>query len=388
MLDPHLPSGLESAATFVCAYWLFTCLHEGFHVAAACVIGHAKSALTAANLLTATCYKRVHVPGASGWHACMIKHSGWVGSVVLLTIMLSVNEWCMGVCQAAAFLAALDAVCSDLLGLVPRHSGADSFHCGNFGLVLLSKEHRDKVLQILKEMVRITMMRGAQSGGVITYVKKGSTGVRGIRSRVVNGKRTDLSELVTKKLGSDQRGASLLDGPRIYAGHTRFATTSKATFDGTHPHQWTPPEAMTVWRRNEQGAWTNKTENVENFICHNGDLDAFEVSLPPPPPPPPPPLFPSPPPSLPPHPLHFPPLCLFIFTRTHTHTGGSRNAPAGGVDAVARESQPCAVPFSCRLLRSGWPGGRAALPGCLVQGSCDSVCVCVCVCVRVKTCLV
>ena len=126
-------------------------------------------------------------------------------------------------------------------------------------------------------MVRITMMRGAQSGGVITYVKDGKHGVRGIRSRVVNGKRTDLSELTVAKLKSDQSMAPLIDGPRIYAGHTRFATTSKATFDGTHPHQWTPPEVMNVWRRDDKGTWTCKMENVENFICHNGDLDAFAI---------------------------------------------------------------------------------------------------------------
>jgi hypothetical protein len=37
------------------------------------------------------------------------------------------------------------------------------------------------------------MMRGAQSGGVVTYITKGIKGFFGIRSRVVNGKRTDLS---------------------------------------------------------------------------------------------------------------------------------------------------------------------------------------------------
>lgn len=127
-------------------------------------------------------------------------------------------------------------------------------------------------------MIRITMMRGAQSGGVVTYVRNGSKGVKGLRSRVVNGKRTDLSKLIIKKLAGDQRFAPLIDGPRIYAGHTRFATTSKATFDGTHPHQWTPPENIRVWRRSANGDWTCKVESVENFICHNGDLDAFEVA--------------------------------------------------------------------------------------------------------------
>ena len=145
-------------------------------------------------------------------------------------------------------------------------------------LTYMYTHHRDKVLEILKEMVRITMMRGAQSGGVITYVKKGQTSFRGIRSRVVNGKRTNLSELVVAKLDSDLRFVSLPDAPRIFAGHTRFATTSKATFDGTHPHQWSPPEMMRVWRRDQGGAWSSVLESVENFICHNGDLDAFDVA--------------------------------------------------------------------------------------------------------------
>lgn len=40
------------------------------------------------------------------------------------------------------------------------------------------------------------MMRGAQSGGVVTYVPdKTATGPRGLRVRVVNGKRTNLDEL-------------------------------------------------------------------------------------------------------------------------------------------------------------------------------------------------
>ena len=60
--------------------------------------------------------------------------------------------------------------------------------------------------------------------------------------------------------------------------HTHAHThTTKATFDGTHPHQWTPPEVMGVWRRSELGEWRHQEESVENFICHNGDLDAFEI---------------------------------------------------------------------------------------------------------------
>ena len=289
-----------TSLTLLGAYWLLTCVHELFHLMAACVAGHAGGALTTDNLWSATCSKHVCVRGANGWHAAVIRHSGWVGSLLLaggLSCTCAVSfAW-----QAAAWLVAVDSMCSDLFG---KHAGAkdahqncrhvtssmlrvahamradDIFHCGNFGLLLLSREKslRNKVVSVLKEMVRVTMMRGAQSGGVVTYVKNGKKGVKGVRSRVVNGKRTDLSELVANKLSSDQKFCQLLDGPRLYAGHTRFATTSKATFDGTHPHQWTPREDMMIWRRSVEGVWTPKTLSVENYICHNGDLDSFDVA--------------------------------------------------------------------------------------------------------------
>ena len=109
---------------------------------------------------------------------------------VSLSFYAGVSEaW--AVWQAASWLTALDSMCSDLLNLNLEGAcdhGQSVFRCGNFGLVILCKENRNKVLAILKEMVRITMMRGAQSGGVITYVRNGSKGVRGVRSRVVNGK--------------------------------------------------------------------------------------------------------------------------------------------------------------------------------------------------------
>ena len=152
---------LDAAASFLAAYLLLTCVHEVFHIAAACLVGHV-SALSAANLVSATCSKSVSVPGASGWRAAFIKHAGWVGSA-LLAAALSASEQYAGVVQAAAWLTALDAACSDLLGL-EASARSDVFHCGNFGLVIISKEHRDKVFAILKEMVRITS-ECARGGG-------------------------------------------------------------------------------------------------------------------------------------------------------------------------------------------------------------------------------
>ena len=59
-------------------------------------------------------------------------------------------------------------------------------------------------LDILEHMANVTMMRGAQSGGVVTFVKskrtsKGSNLI-GVRSRILNAKRTDLSKKIREKV--------------------------------------------------------------------------------------------------------------------------------------------------------------------------------------------
>jgi len=149
----ELMEHLHSTTAFLAVYWLLTCVHETFHILAACVVGHFFSALTTSNLISAACSRHVHVPGVSGWRADVIQHAGWIGSVVV-ALCLNLGE-CETFVQAAAWLTALDAMCSDLLGMTAS-SCKDVFYCGNFGLVILNKEHRDKVLKILQEMVRIT----------------------------------------------------------------------------------------------------------------------------------------------------------------------------------------------------------------------------------------
>jgi len=65
----------------------------------------------------------------------------------------------------------------------------------------------------------------------------------GCRARVVNGKRTDLTELVLSKFQRElerQRGFTGeidLRAPQLFQGHTRFATSSICDLGGCHPHQ-------------------------------------------------------------------------------------------------------------------------------------------------------
>ncbi len=62
---------------------------------------------------------------------------------------------------AGAAVVAIEAICSDLLELdyvVSNPRLRDAFHCGNFGLVLISQENRNYVIDILHKMIQVTMM--------------------------------------------------------------------------------------------------------------------------------------------------------------------------------------------------------------------------------------
>lgn len=144
--------------------------------------------------------------------------------------------------------------------------------CGNFGLLLLLPIERPAILTLLRRMLRVTMVRGAQSAGLVTYEKK-QHGATGLRCRVVNGKRTDLADLLLEKFSS---ALSARASARLYQGHTRFATSSICNLGGCHPHQWLPPNLQNAWRFAD-GIFVAERCNVESYITHNGDLDFFTV---------------------------------------------------------------------------------------------------------------
>ena len=206
-------------------------------------------------------------------------------------------------------MTAAEALWTDLLGmeqmalmkkstvtaasLLPPHTW---FYCGNFGMIILSKlwltgsDGGEMAKTILQKMIQVTMMRGAQSGGVVTFIgghaddgmrdelKHKTKGLFGVRARVVNTKRGDLSVGVRSKLEAAERGLALRGRGRVYAGHTRFATTSKASFDGTHPHQWSPRARLPIWSGFREVEPPARGERwIENFICHNGDFDFYTV---------------------------------------------------------------------------------------------------------------
>ena len=133
---------------------------------------------------------------------------------------------------------------------------------------------------LLRRMLKVTMARGAQSAGITTYAlaasTAGATTMIGSRFRCVNGKRTDLSELLMRK-ARWVLAPRAVSAPQLFQGHTRFATSSIADFEGCHPHQWSARETQRYWSYDAPSAqWSASEQNVEAYITHNGDLDFFE----------------------------------------------------------------------------------------------------------------
>ena len=260
-------------------------LHEGCHVLAAALLGyHEWSVSVIAWQPCARIAKRL-----APRHRSLVRHAGWVGSLVVATLCtwrcLSDAAWSCWWGVAVAWLTAADAIHSDLLGAaLPAAAGATSgaggcFYCGNFGLLLINGASKHLVGPLLRKMIKITMMRGAQSAGVVTYTRQSGRVIGGVgkRHRVVNGKRTDLADKLLRK-GKEMVKPANIQATQIFQGHTRFATTSIADFDGTHPHQWSAPTRERHWAAVPgQPRVVSAMAHVEANVTHNGDLDFFDI---------------------------------------------------------------------------------------------------------------
>ena len=163
-------------------------------------------------------------------------------------------------------------------------------------------------LESFPSYISLLKWTGAQSGGVVTfepdhYTKNHSSTtpppLHGVRSRVVNAKRSDLSKRIRNKVVADncERMTGNLHGynkaeyninvgggklVRGFFGHTRFATSSKASFDGTHPHRWSKRRLYNVYLFGSSSSSIASCKprriGVENYITHNGDFEFLRVN--------------------------------------------------------------------------------------------------------------
>jgi len=263
-------------------YILFGALHELAHVLTAFLTNQTGGLLNdgiGLFLFRTLLLRQCNLPEIrEDFYGDLVRHSGWVASLLFLYFSRNSKN-----AQLAASLTALEAISTDLLGFIPKFPNGVLF-CGNFGVIMLHKAWSSNgdttVLDILEKMVQVTMMRGAQSGGVVAFHCQENHAIKGVRSRVVNSKRTDLSKKIRKKL---QQDVSLEKGDiPFFSGHTRFATSSKATFSGTHPQQWTPPTMRRVYDFNVPHSGRHLIEprqiRVENYVTHNGDFDFYNIN--------------------------------------------------------------------------------------------------------------
>ena len=306
-------------------YLLFGALHELAHVVTyECLggggilerIGKVSDIISiGVGIVFGRCYS-VDTTAASEISIQITRHSGWLFSLCLAIALQLVqrNEKKSSdnrtVSPATiAHVVCLEALVTDLLGWIPQRHGA--FFCGNFGLILLNNawvscDGGKTALDVMQAMIHNTMIRGAQCGGVVTYRKTRVTGshshkpvLKGVRCRTVNDKRSDLSLKIRRALehsvcraGDKKLQGYDMDGDlvRAFYGHTRFATSSKANFDGCHPHQWTPTSHRRVYHpfvahATAQGGFLRSASQsvlrnvpVSNYVTHNGDLDFFQIN--------------------------------------------------------------------------------------------------------------
>jgi hypothetical protein len=278
------------------AYLAFGLAHEVAHVVAAFAVDCHHGMLAEGEtyvsfFIRITLGRAVQLPATAGDEGMesLVRQAGWMVSVLAALIVVLFAKNIPRTIQNAAYITAVEAIASDLFGFGCISHGTGTFLCGNFGLIIVNpawingpgSDNGKEALKIVKKLVEVTMMRGAQSGGVVCWTKgTNADGYRGIRSRVVNAKRTDLSRRIYKKVLTDAFSKGRLkSGIRGFFGHTRFATSSKATFEGTHPHQWSHSRLWRVFGKDQRFKSKPKATHVivENYVTHNGDFDFFRV---------------------------------------------------------------------------------------------------------------
>lgn len=315
--QPSSRSIVNTTGWILLSYLLFGALHELSHIICAYVLGIGVDGITTISLVRVTLGRQIHIgmPPSDDDNTdtaamAMIRHAGWISSCLLaLMVHASLsnidNKSKRSHCHVAttltdleyswetiliwtAYATALESLATDLFQFTPSTTSINTstiFYCGNFGLIILNpmwREHScDSALAILKDMIRVTMMRGAQSGGVVTFDPasgNNNASSKATRSRVVNMKRTDLSEGIIAKVKKDNRRAFRSSGSKTvktFSGHTRFATTSVANFDGTHPHRWSPQGMRSVY---DFTAGKANLVGVENYVMHNGDFEFYDLN--------------------------------------------------------------------------------------------------------------
>jgi len=348
-------------ARIIFTYWNHTTTHlYSSNRTTTLTVSLSCSIPTSTNITKATTTNVTSLQTASLPVASVATSASSLAASIYSLLFPPINSY-MDWCTLAAVVTAIDAIWTDYFRYKPFFSPTQStigqdddsgddggmiFYCGNFGLILLhsawlyhhtheSKSHQEEdnvptstpsnnptssspsvstklvsslppALSILQKMISITMMRGAQSGGIVTFCKDGTTTttaaasrkVKGkgkggkhekkkewykdleltsIRSRVVKSKRGDLSQLLIHKL---QKDASSLFRPRPSPSIPITTTTSTPTPTSKHL-----PIDESIKSVNSLGSIGNSVRRMKRKITNLAmeeelmELDASSFSL-------------------------------------------------------------------------------------------------------------
>ena len=117
-------------------YILFGALHELAHVCTALLLGY--SLRTDAAFWVGVLLQRRTDLAVDDCE--LVRHAGWIASCVIAIVLYKTKK--LEKCKTAAFVTALEALSTDLLGLghlLPAigSSTTTAVLCGNFGVILL-----------------------------------------------------------------------------------------------------------------------------------------------------------------------------------------------------------------------------------------------------------
>jgi hypothetical protein len=200
---------ISSHLCAISSYLLCGFIHELSHIAAASIFAHDHFQVWKdVDWLDVLLHRRFQIESSllvSNNTSLIVRHFGWITSIIIaiiISLLKNQIKTCIGGdsseeekkptskfihwMELAAFITAIDAIWTDLFQMNPLfpfdyystndnyQQGLDDsktmvFFCGNFGIIILHSAWLDdnggsSALGILKKMIEVTMMRGAQTG--------------------------------------------------------------------------------------------------------------------------------------------------------------------------------------------------------------------------------
>ncbi|MEI9952951.1 MAG: hypothetical protein WDO74_29240 [Pseudomonadota bacterium] len=153
--------------------------------------------------------------------------------------------------------------------------------CGNVTLAGRLSEDESSALPeraqlLLRQMLRVSQMRGAQSGGGAVQIGQGGQARQLIR-KCVNTKRGDLATRLTRVLRRSASSRAAFGGTFIAQTHVRYATAGLTSKHEAHPFRF-----VDLAQRGPRRVWSFvdgepalSLRPVETALTHNGDMDGL-----------------------------------------------------------------------------------------------------------------